>query len=169
MFLKKGDVVALTENDMNSYRAKVTHLVTVDETTTNNAETGCALGVWSRNKPGMSKDKKSKGLAHLSVLLCRSGGSLVSKPKSIPSSAVLHIGDSIKLTPTSHDVSAIGGSNRIKLIHQVETMDYGTETEGSTTCGIAVWTIANDMGEKDTKTDEPVSCLLCVIDEKWPT
>jgi hypothetical protein len=93
----------------------------------------------------------------------------VSKPKSIPPSAILHIGDSIKLTPTSDDVSAIGGSNRIKLIHQVETMDYGTETEGSTTCGIAVWTIANDTGEKDTKTDEPVSCLLCVIDEKWPT
>lgn len=61
MFLKKGDVVALTENDMNSYRAKVTHLVTVDETTTNNAETGCALGVWNRNKPSMSRDKKVEG------------------------------------------------------------------------------------------------------------
>jgi hypothetical protein len=61
VFLKRGDVVALTENDMNSYRAKVTHLVTADETTSHDAETHCSLGVWSRNKPGMSKDKKIKG------------------------------------------------------------------------------------------------------------
>jgi hypothetical protein len=63
MYLKKGDVVALTENDKNPYRVKVTHLVRLCETKNSNAKTYCALGVWSRKKHIMSSDKKVKGPA----------------------------------------------------------------------------------------------------------
>lgn len=60
MYLKRGDTVALSKSEINSFLGQVTHLVIKTETEKESGTTACLLGVWLKKTNGLPTDRRVK-------------------------------------------------------------------------------------------------------------